>query len=89
VKSICIIGKSPPIQGGVSRTTFWWAYALSSQGVDVHLVTNSREVEYQFRISELTQVFTSAQEVASTTPGNFTIHYTSNPKEISSRTQLS
>lgn len=47
---ICIIGKSYPIEGGVSRDTFWLSYALANAGAEVYLVTNSQEVEQNYRI---------------------------------------
>lgn len=49
---ICFIGKFPPIQGGVSRMSFWDAYALSEAGHEVHVVTNAADVEAAFRIRE-------------------------------------
>src|SRR3954447_8021269 len=47
---LCFVGKYPPIQGGVARDTFWAAIALAQQGIDVHVVTNAREVEPEFRV---------------------------------------
>ena len=44
-----IIGKIPPIEGGVSAQTFWLARALSRQGHAVHVVTNASSVEPSFR----------------------------------------
>jgi glycosyltransferase involved in cell wall biosynthesis len=49
---LCVIGKVPPIQGGVSRETFWDCHALSSAGHHVHIITNANEVEQPFRIQE-------------------------------------
>ena len=45
---ILVIGKFPPIEGGVSGHTFWLARALAGQGHSVHVVTNAREVEATF-----------------------------------------
>jgi glycosyltransferase involved in cell wall biosynthesis len=42
---IVIIGKFPPIQGGVSTQTYWTAQELAKSGHDVHVVTNANEVE--------------------------------------------
>lgn len=50
---LCMIGKYPPIQGGVSRENFWQTYALAQAGFDVHLVTNAQEVENEFRCIDL------------------------------------
>src|SRR5689334_3215677 len=47
---LCVVGKYPPIQGGVARDTFWAAFALAQQGVEVHVVTNAAEVEPEFRV---------------------------------------
>lgn len=50
---LAIVGKYPPIQGGVSRSVFWMAHALAEHGIDVHVITNAMEVEPEFRIFEL------------------------------------
>jgi glycosyltransferase involved in cell wall biosynthesis len=47
---ICVIGKFPPIQGGVSRHTYWSAHALAGRGHDVHVVTNAKEVGAPYRM---------------------------------------
>lgn len=47
---ICIIGKFPPIQGGVSARTYWTAHALARRGHDVHVVTNAKESRPPFRM---------------------------------------
>ena len=49
---ICFIGKQPPIQGGVSRSSYWMMVALAERGIDVHVVTNANEVEAEFRIHD-------------------------------------
>ena len=41
---ICIVGKYPPIEGGVSTHTYHYAHALARRGHEVHVVTNAREV---------------------------------------------
>ena len=46
---ICMIGKYPPIEGGVSTRTYWLARALGEQGVEVHIVTNAQEVEEEYK----------------------------------------
>jgi glycosyltransferase involved in cell wall biosynthesis len=53
VKKLCLIGKYPPIQGGVSRMTFWMTRALADAGIEVHVITNADEVEDDFRIFDL------------------------------------
>jgi glycosyltransferase involved in cell wall biosynthesis len=47
---ICLIGKFPPIQGGVSMRTFWTAHALAQGGHDVQVVTNAKEAQPPFRM---------------------------------------
>lgn len=48
---ICILGKYPPIEGGVSTNTYWLAHGLAERGHEVHIVTNGDEVEEMFRIT--------------------------------------
>lgn len=47
---ICLIGKYPPIQGGVSARTYRLAHGLARRGHAVHVITNAAEVEDQYRI---------------------------------------
>jgi glycosyltransferase involved in cell wall biosynthesis len=47
---ICLIGKYPPIQGGVSMHNYWIARGLAQKGHKVFVVTNANEVEATFRI---------------------------------------
>jgi len=47
--NICIIGKYPPIEGGVSSKVYWLAKALGERGHEVHIVTNALEVEEEYR----------------------------------------
>jgi glycosyltransferase involved in cell wall biosynthesis len=47
---ICILGKYPPIEGGVSTATYWIARALASRGHEVHVVTNADDVESPYRM---------------------------------------
>lgn len=47
---IMVIGKYPPIEGGVSAATYWTCRILAEAGHEVHVVTNAREVEPRFRI---------------------------------------
>jgi glycosyltransferase involved in cell wall biosynthesis len=47
---LCIVGKYPPIQGGVSAQTYWVSHALAALGHEVHVVTNANEVEPRFRM---------------------------------------
>lgn len=45
-----MIGKYPPIQGGVSVQTYWLAQALVDLGHNVAVLTNADEVEDEFRL---------------------------------------
>ncbi len=47
---ICIVGKYPPIQGGVSGRAFRYAHALAERGHQVHVVTNAKEVRPPYRM---------------------------------------
>jgi len=47
---ICIIGKFPPIQGGVAVRTYWLAHDLAARGHEVHVVTNAKEAVPPFRV---------------------------------------
>jgi|SRR5208283_1591601 len=46
---ICIISKYPPIEGGISSSTYWLARGLGEKGHEVHIVTNALEVENEYR----------------------------------------
>jgi glycosyltransferase involved in cell wall biosynthesis len=48
---ICILGKYPPIEGGVSTHTYWLARGLARRGHHVHVVTNADEVEDMYRMN--------------------------------------
>jgi glycosyltransferase involved in cell wall biosynthesis len=47
---ICLIGKYPPIEGGVSMHNYWTAHGLAERGHKVYVVTNANEVEDAYRI---------------------------------------
>lgn len=47
--NICFLTKYPPIQGGVSSRAYWQARALGERGHEVHIVTNSLEVEDEYK----------------------------------------
>ncbi|HXY96824.1 MAG TPA: glycosyltransferase [Steroidobacteraceae bacterium] len=48
--NICIVGKYLPIEGGVSTQTYWLARGLAHRGHNVHVVSNSNEVEAAYRV---------------------------------------
>src|SRR5688572_24421354 len=47
---VCFIGKYPPIEGGVSATTYWLARGLAQRGHEISVVTNADEVEEDYRM---------------------------------------
>ena len=47
---ICIVGKFPPIEGGVSMLNYRYAHALARRGHEVHVVTNAGEVRAPYRM---------------------------------------
>ena len=52
---ICMIGKYPPIQGGVSMRNYWAAQLLAARGHQVHLVTNAKGIEIPYRMHMRTE----------------------------------
>jgi glycosyltransferase involved in cell wall biosynthesis len=47
---VCVIGKFPPIQGGVSMRTYWTAHGLAARGHAVHVFTNAKEARAPYRM---------------------------------------
>lgn len=47
---LLLVGKYPPIQGGVSASTYWTAHALAKRGHEVHVLTNSASVEPTYKL---------------------------------------
>jgi glycosyltransferase involved in cell wall biosynthesis len=72
---ICIIGKFPPIQGGVSARTYWCAHDLAARGHDVHVITNAKETPPPFRMHMRRQDWKRCE--ASYSPsGSVKVHWT-------------
>ena len=71
---ICIIGKYPPIQGGVSMRTYRTAHALAARGHDVHVVTNAKEAQPPFRMHMRAEDWKRCEAHASA--GSVTVHWT-------------
>lgn len=71
--NICLIGKFFPIQGGVSKDNQWLAYTLARAGHQVHVVTNSDEVESQYRCLSWSPFPALPPDCA----GSMTVHSTS------------
>jgi glycosyltransferase involved in cell wall biosynthesis len=71
---ICIIGKFPPIQGGVSTRTYWSAHDLAARGHEVHVVTNAKEARPPFRMHMRRQDWKRCGAAYGT--GSVTVHWT-------------
>jgi glycosyltransferase involved in cell wall biosynthesis len=71
---ICIIGKFPPIQGGVSMRTYWSAHGLAALGHVVHVVTNAKEAVAPFRM--LMRAEDWKRCIAAHGTGSVTVHWT-------------
>jgi glycosyltransferase involved in cell wall biosynthesis len=72
---ICIIGKFPPIQGGVSVRTYWSAHDLAARGHEVHVVTNAKEAPPPFRMHMRRRDWKRC-EAAYPSSGSVTVHWT-------------
>jgi glycosyltransferase involved in cell wall biosynthesis len=71
---ICIIGKFPPIEGGVSTRTYWTAHRLAMRGHEVHVVTNAKEVLPPFRMHMREEDWQRCE--SSYAGGTVTVHWT-------------
>src|SRR5271169_1765984 len=71
---ICIVGKYPPIQGGVSMRTYWTAHGLAARGHEVHVVTNAKEASPPFRTHMRPADWERCE--ASYGAGSVTVHWT-------------
>jgi glycosyltransferase involved in cell wall biosynthesis len=71
---ICIIGKYPPIQGGVSMRTYWTAHRLAACGHEVHVITNAKEALPPFRMHMRAEDWARCE--ASHGKGSVTVHWT-------------
>ena len=70
---ICIIGKYPPIQGGVSMRTYWTAYRLAEHGHEVHVITNAKEASPPFRMHMRPEDWIRCE--AQFSDGSLTVHW--------------
>jgi glycosyltransferase involved in cell wall biosynthesis len=71
---ICLIGKFPPIQGGVSMRTYWAAHGLAARGHEVHVVTNAKEAQPPFRLHMRPEDWRRCE--AAYGGGSVTVHWT-------------
>lgn len=74
---ICIVGKYPPIEGGVSARTYRYAHGLARRGHEVHVVTNAREVRPPFRMFMREEDWARCE--AGYGPGSVRVHWTDPP----------
>jgi glycosyltransferase involved in cell wall biosynthesis len=73
---LCLIGKYPPIEGGVARDMFWASFALAQHGFTVHVVTNAREVEAEFRVFDASWDAGLLPDPRELVGGRLAVHYT-------------
>ncbi len=78
---ICIIGKAPPIQGGVSRLTMNMAEDLARLGHQVWLITNADEAEPNFRMVMTTKDLKRRRQKFA---GGGSLHVVSSQPEVDS-----
>jgi glycosyltransferase involved in cell wall biosynthesis len=71
---ICVIGKFPPIEGGVSAQTYWSAHALARRGHDVHVVTNAKEAVAPYRMYMRAEDWDRCEALYG--DGSVTVHWT-------------
>src|SRR5215467_10725746 len=71
---ICLFGKYPPIQGGVSMRTYWTAHELAKRGHTVHVVTNAREASLPYRMFMRDEDWARCE--AQYGEGSVTVHWT-------------
>jgi glycosyltransferase involved in cell wall biosynthesis len=71
---ICLIGKFPPIQGGVSMRTYWSAHCLAARGHEVHVITNAKEADAPFRMHMRAQDWQRCE--ANYRSGSVAVHWT-------------
>lgn len=77
---ILIIGKYPPIQGGVSARTYWLAHDLANAGHEIHVITNAKDVEKPYRIDMLDEDWKRCEKTYSH-GGSVTVHWTNSDLE--------
>jgi glycosyltransferase involved in cell wall biosynthesis len=78
---ICIVGKFPPIQGGVGVRTYWTAHDLAARGHEVHVVTNAKEAAPPFRMHMRRRDWNRCEgtyeaQHGSASPGLVKVHWT-------------
>ena len=79
---LCLVGKYPPIQGGVSSQMYWLARTLAALGHQVHFVTNADEVETSYRMY-VPRAERPRFECRFTEGGSVALHTTREPRNAS------
>lgn len=77
---ICIIGKYPPIEGGVSARTYWLAHDLARSGHQILVVTNANETEAPYRINMAAEDWQECEKTYES-GGSVTVYWTNNELE--------
>ena len=72
--NVLFVGKHPPIEGGVSAQSYWFARELAEHGHDVDVITNAREVERDYRMFMRPEDW--EQTIRPVTSGTLEIHWT-------------
>lgn len=80
---LCFIGKYPPIEGGVSTSTYWLARGLAERGHEIHVITNADEVEDAYRLAFVPNDWPWYQPEFQATGGLVRVH---NTEQFSRRT---
>jgi glycosyltransferase involved in cell wall biosynthesis len=78
---ICMVGKFPPIQGGVGVRTYWTAHDLAARGHEVHVITNGKEAVPPFRMHMRRQDWRRCEGTydprpGTSSPGSVKLHWT-------------
>ena len=71
---VCVIGKFPPIQGGVSMRTYWSTHGLAARGHEVHVFTNAKEVRAPYRMHMRAEDWKRCEETYES--GSVVLHWT-------------
>ncbi len=71
---IGIVGKFPPIEGGVSMRTYWTAHGLAKRGHSVHVITNAKEAGAPSRLYMRDEDWARCE--AQYGPGSVKVHWT-------------
>ena len=51
-KTIAILSKYPPLEGGIAAKTYWMARGLAARGHEVHIITNRLDAGREYHIQD-------------------------------------